>query len=564
MNLPMKEMVSIYCKNTRTAREYPAGTSLLDIYNDMKDEINTPHPVVSARVNNVMEDLNFRVYRPKDVQFIDLTHASGMRVYVRTLAMILTDAVLRIFPDAELRVEHSISKGYFCSIKKADNEVITDREVMLIKNEMKEIIRENFPIVKKERQTKEVVQLFERHGMKEKAFLLETLGLPYSSYYKLDSTIDFYNGVLLPSTSYIYLFDLLRYYDGLLLRIPSRENPDVLEEAILQPKLFEVFKEYTEWNKITGTSNVGQLNLMIRDNVEGGGSTLIKVAEALHEKKLAEIADSIVSREKVKVVLVSGPSSSGKTTFSKRLSVQLMVNKRKPTTISLDNYYVERENSPRDKNGDYDYESLYALDLELFATQLEQILNGEEVKLPTYDFRAGEKKYLGNTLKLGENDILIIEGIHALNAELIKNVPREEIFGVYVSALTTVSLDGHNWIPTTDTRLLRRIIRDHKYRGTSAKDTIARWQSVRNGEDKWIFPYQENADAMFNSALLFELAVLKRYAEPVLMEVLRIDDEYAEAYRLLQFLRFFTPIDDSEVPPNSLLREFLGGSSFQY
>ena len=563
MSLAMKEQVSIYCKNTNTYRDYPVGTSLLEIYNDMKAEIGSKFLVVSARVNNRMEDLNFRIYRPKDIQFIDLTHASGMRVYVRTLAMALTNAVARLFPDAEIRVEHSISKGYFCSLSGLGKE-ITDREVMQIKNEMIDIIDENFPIIKKEKQTKEVVNLFERYGMKEKSFLLETLGMPYSSYYKLDGIVDFYNGVMLPSTNYIYLFDLLRYYDGLLLRIPSRQNPEVLEEAILQPKLFEVFKEYTEWNKITGTSNVGQLNQMIKNKLYGGGSSLIKIAEALHEKKIARIADSIVSKGNIRVVLVSGPSSSGKTTFSKRLAVQLVVNKRKPVTLSLDNYYVEREQSPRDKNGEYDYESLYALDLELFATQLEQILNGEEVQLPTYDFVAGKKKYLGNTLKLGKDDILIIEGIHALNNELTKNVAREEIFGVYVSALTTVSLDGHNWIPTTDTRLLRRIVRDNQYRGTTAKATIARWQSVRDGEEKWIFPYQENADVMFNSALLFEFSVLKRHAEPVLQEVLRIDDEYAEACRLLQFLRFFTPIEDAEIPPNSLLREFLGGSSFKY
>ncbi len=560
--LPIKEMVSIYCKNTDTYRDYPAGISLLEIYNDMKAEINAKHLVVSARVNNRMEDLNFRVYRPKDVQFIDLTHASGMRVYVRTLAMILTDAVARLYPEAEIRVEHSISKGYFCSLSKLGKE-ITDREVMLIKNEMIDIINENFPIIKKEKQSKEVVKLFERYGMKEKSFLLETLGMPYSSYYKMDGVIDFYNGVLLPSTNYIYLFDVLRYYDGLLLRIPNRANPDELEEAVLQPKLFEVFKEYTKWNKITGTANVGQLNTMIRDKIYGGASTLIKVAEALHEKKIAEIADKIVNRGNVRVVMVSGPSSSGKTTFSKRLAVQLMVNKRRPITLSLDNYFKEREDSPRDSNGEYDYESLYALDLDLLSTQLEQILNGEEVQLPTYDFVSGRKKYLGNTLKIEDDTILVIEGIHALNTELMKNVPRDEIYGVYVSALTTVALDSHNWIPTTDTRLLRRIIRDHKYRGSNAKNTIARWQSVRDGEEKWIFPYQENADVMFNSALLFELAVLKRYAEPVLMEVLRIDDEYAEAYRLLQFLRFFTPIEDTEIPPNSVLREFVGGSSFR-
>lgn len=401
--------------------------------------------------------------------------------------------------------------------------------------------------------------------MNDKVRLLETSGSLYTYYYMLGDTVDYYYGNLLPSTGYIKLFDIVKYYDGLLLRIPNKENPDVLEEVVKQEKMLDVFKEYLNWSYIMGLNNAGDFNLACE---EGHATDLINVAEALQEKKIAQIADTIFHRgengDRVKLILISGPSSSGKTTFSKRLSIQLMTNGLKPFPISLDNYFVDREETPLDENGNYDYESLYALDLELFNQQLQALLRGEEVELPRFNFSLGKKEYKGDKLKIEDNTILILEGIHALNPELTPHIPDEKKFKIYVSALTTISLDDHNWIPTTDNRLLRRIIRDFNYRGYSARETISRWPSVRAGEDKWIFPYQENADVMFNSALLFEFAVLRLHAEPILMGVPRNCPEYCEAYRLLKFIKYFVPVQDKEIPPTSLLREFLGGSSFKY
>ena len=554
-------MLQIYCKNNNSTREFPEGSSLLDIYNGFN--LAMPYGPVSAKVNNKVESLDFRVYYNKDIEFLDITSSSGMRTYVRSLFFILVKAVEELYPQGSISLEHPISKGYFCKLH-IDRTIGLD-DVQRIKQKMQEIIAADIPYTRTESHTEEVVRLFEKRGMMDKARLLDTYGQLYSYYYQLGDTVDCYYSSLVPSTGYIRLFDIVKYYDGLLLRIPSRENPTKLEEVVKQEKMLEVFREYHRWNQILGISTVGDLNVACN---HGHATDLINVSEALQEKKIAQIADEITHRnqdgKRVKLVLISGPSSSGKTTFSKRLSIQLMTNGLKPYPISLDDYFVNRNDTPLDENGKHDFESLYAVDLPFFEEQLTILLNGGEVELPRYNFTTGKREMSGKKLRIDEHMILIIEGIHALNPALTPHIPNENKYKVYVSALTTILLDNHNYIPTTDNRLLRRIIRDYKYRNYSAEETIARWPSVRAGEEKWIFPYQENADAMFNSALLFELAVLKDYVEPVLRKVPNRCPEYSEAHRLLRFLNYFVSVQDKELPPTSLLREFLGGSSFQY
>lgn len=554
-------MLQIYCKNNNSTREFPEGSSLLDIYNGFN--LAMPYGPVSAKVNNKVESLDFRVYYNKDIEFLDITSSSGMRTYVRSLFFILVKAVEELYPQGSISLEHPISKGYFCKLH-IDRTIGLD-DVQRIKQKMQEIIAADIPYTRTESHTEEVVRLFEKRGMMDKARLLDTYGQLYSYYYQLGDTVDCYYSSLVPSTGYIHLFDIVKYYDGLLLRIPNRENPTKLEEVVKQEKMLEVFQEYHRWNQILGISTVGDLNVACN---HGHATDLINVSEALQEKKIAQIADEITHRnqdgQRVKLVLISGPSSSGKTTFSKRLSIQLMTNGLKPYPISLDDYFVNRNDTPLDENGKHDFESLYAVDLPFFEEQLSTLLNGGEVELPRYNFTTGKREMSGKKLRIDEHMILIIEGIHALNPALTPHIPNENKYKVYVSALTTILLDNHNYIPTTDNRLLRRIIRDYKYRSYSAEETIARWPSVRAGEEKWIFPYQENADAMFNSALLFELAVLKDYVEPVLRKVPNRCPEYSEAHRLLRFLNYFVSVQDKELPPTSLLREFLGGSSFQY
>lgn len=554
-------MLQIYCKNNNSTREFPEGSSLLDIYNGYN--LAMPYGPVSAKVNNKVESLDFRVYYNKDIEFLDIANSSGMRTYVRSLFFILVKAVEELYPQGSISLEHPISKGYFCKLH-IDRTIGLD-DVQRIKQKMQEIIAADIPYTRTESHTEEVVRLFEKRGMMDKARLLDTYGQLYSYYYQLGDTVDCYYSSLVPSTGYIRLFDIVKYYDGLLLRIPSRENPTKLEEVVKQEKMLEVFQEYHRWNQILGISTVGDLNVACN---HGHATDLINVSEALQEKKIAQIADEITHRnqdgKRVKLVLISGPSSSGKTTFSKRLSIQLMTNGLKPYPISLDDYFVNRNDTPLDENGKHDFESLYAVDLPFFEEQLTTLLNGGEVELPRYNFTTGKREMSGKKLRIDEHMILIIEGIHALNPALTPHIPNENKYKVYVSALTTILLDNHNYIPTTDNRLLRRIIRDYKYRNYSAEETIARWPSVRAGEEKWIFPYQENADAMFNSALLFELAVLKDYVEPVLRKVPNRCPEYSEAHRLLRFLNYFVSVQDKELPPTSLLREFLGGSSFQY
>lgn len=554
-------MLQIYCKNLNKSKKFPIGITLLDIYSGFN--LDLPYGPVSAKVNNKVESLTFRLYNNKDVEFQNIQSSSGMRTYVRSLCFILCKAVEDLYPNGSIALEHPVSKGYYCQLK-LDRSIGLD-DVQRIKQRMKEIIAEDLPFERYEKHTTEVVELFRQKGMMDKVQLLETSGNLYSYYYTLGNTIDYYYGSLLPSTGYIHLFDLVKYYDGLLLQIPNRENPEKLEEVLKQEKMLEVLKEYRRWNQILGIGTVGDFNKACN---AGYATDLINVSEALQEKRISQIADEIFNRgqkgQPVKLILISGPSSSGKTTFSKRLSVQLMANGLKPYPISLDDYFVDRVDTPKDENGNYDYESLYALDLDFFNQQLQALLNGEEVELPRFNFTTGVREMSGKHLKVDDNMILILEGIHALNPELTPHIPNESKFKIYVSALTTILLDDHNYIPTTDNRLLRRIIRDYKYRGYSAEETISRWPSVRAGEEKWIFPYQENADVMFNSALLFELAIIKDYAEPILRKVPNNRPEYSEAYRLRKFLEYFVPLQDKELPPTSLLREFLGGSSFRY
>ncbi len=554
-----QKTVTVYCRNNKQYKDYPLGTSLQEIYQDMN--IQLPFQVVAARVNYKVESLNFLIYKPKDIEFIDATTSSGMRVYERSLCMVLAKAVEDLYPGATLRIEHPISNGDYCDIDFPEGE-LTEEHIAALRARMHEIVAEDLPIVEEEKQTSFVTKLFRERQQMDKVFLLETLGNAYTRYFRIGDFYDYYNSVLVPSTGYLRVFELQSFYGGILLQMPSKQNPDALNAFVPQPKLFEVFKEFLHWNKIMGLSNVGDFNVMARTrNIY----ELIKISEALHEKKIAQIADMIQKRlPKSRFVMISGPSSSGKTTFSKRLSIQLMAAGVRPLVLSLDNYFVNRKDTPLDEHGEWDFENLYAIDLELFNKQLKQLLNGEEVEVPFYNFEIGERQYRGDKLHLGDNSVLLIEGIHALNPELSHEIPDDMKFCVYVSTLTTISLDNHNRLTTTDTRLLRRIVRDYKFRNYDARETLSRWPSVRRGEEKWIFPYQEYADVMFNSALLFELSVLRKHAEPILSDVPQYCEQYTEAHRLLKLLRYFVPIYDHEIPPTSLLREFLGGSSFIY
>lgn len=553
----MKELLQIYCKNNGMTVEVGHGANLMEVYE--KSNLQLPYGPTSARVNNVVEGLTFRLYHNMDVEFLDVTSSSGLRTYFRSLCFVLCKAVADLFPEGQIVLRNPVSNGHYCDLKIGRE--VTEAEVGRIRERMQEIVDARIPYHRMEVQTDKAVRLFRQLGMNDKAVLLETSGSLYTYYYTLGDAVDYYYGSLLPHTGYLGLWDVVKYSDGLLLRYPEQESPDNLGEMIQQDKMLEVFKEHNRWHDIMGVRTVGDIN---KACLKGHATELIHVSEALQEKKIARIADEIHQRGKVKLVLISGPSSSGKTTFSKRLSVQLMTCGLRPRTLSLDDYFVNREDTPRDEKGEYDYESLYALDLPFFNGQLQALLKGDEVELPRFNFTTGRREFNGNKMRLEENTVLIMEGIHALNPELTPFIPEENKYRVYVSALTTIRLDNHNYIPTTDNRLLRRIIRDYKYRNYSAEETISRWASVRRGEEKWIFPYQENADAMFNSALLFELAVLKEHALPILNRVPQNCIEYSEAYRLRRFLEYFVPVQDKDLPPTSLLREFLGGSSFNY
>ena len=555
----MSETITIYCKNNNTYKDVPIGSSLLDIYTAVGAPLR--YRPMNAQVNNKTESLNFRCWQPKDIEFIDYTQLSGLRTYVRSLCHIFSKAVYDIWPTATLNLEHPVSKGYYCVIHNGKN--IDLETIEKIKKRMWELIDADLPFLHKSVRTVDAAVLFRERGMNDKARLIETAGLPYTSYYELEGYINFFYGCLTPSTGYIQLFDLEPYMDGVLLRIPKQTDPMELQPVIKQDKMFEAYKEHLTLQRTVGLDNVGDLNLAIE---KGRSQDIIFVSEAMQEKQVAKIAEKIADgyKEGIRIVLISGPSSSGKTTFCKRLQVQLTTNLLHPVGISLDDYFLNREDTPKDEHGEYDFESLYALDLPYFNKDLKKLLSGEEIELPSFNFESGRRIFKGKKLKLRENSILVIEGIHALNPELTEFIDDKYKYRVYVSVLTSISLDNHNWIPTTDNRLLRRIIRDYRFRGYSAEDTINRWPSVRRGEDKWIFPYQENADAMCNSAMLYELAALRKYAEPILAQVPESNKANAEAYRLLRFLRYFNYIPTEELPGTSLLREFLGGGSFKY
>ena len=553
----MKQVIQIRCKNNKKSQKVEIGSTLFDIFSAF--DLKMTHGPVSARVNNKVEGMHYRVYNSKDVEFLDMTSSSGSRAYTRTLFFVLCKAVQDIYPATDVVIDIPVSNGFYVDIRLG--RPVVDEDVNIIRRRMQEIIDARMPIRRFTVPTEEAVALFQEKGDIEKVKLLKTSGSIYTTYYKIGDYVDYYYGTLLTNTSQLYLFGLEKYYDGMLLRIPSLKNPDVLGEMTRQDKMFEIFKEHHRWQSILGIRTVGDFNQAIDAN---HATDIINISEALQEKKIAMIAEEIASRKGVKLVLLAGPSSSGKTTSCKRLSIQLAVNGLKPLQISLDDYFVDREKTPKDASGEYDYESIYALDLDLINEQFNALFRGEEVELPKYDFQSGKSKKSGNKLKMNDNNVLVVEGIHALNPELTAHIPQEQIFRVYASALTTILLDNHNYIPTTDNRLLRRIIRDYKYRGVSAQETIHRWPSVRAGENKWIFPFQENADAMLNTAMLYELAVIKMQAEPLLQQVPENCEEYAEAYRLLKFLKYFKGIPYNNLPPTSLLREFLGGSSFHY
>ena len=553
----MKQKIQIRCKNNKKSQKVEIGSTLFDVFSSF--DLKMTHGPVSARVNNKVEGMHYRVYNSKDVEFLDMNSASGSRAYTRTLFFVLCKAVQDIYPNTDVVIDIPVSNGFYVDIRLG--RPVVDEDVNILRRRMQEIIDSKMPIRRFTVPTEVAIALFQEKGDVEKVKLLRTSGSIYTTYYKIGEYVDYYYGTLLTNTSQLYLFGLEKYYDGMLLRIPSVSNPDELGEMTRQDKMFDIFKEHHRWQEILGIRTVGDFNQAID---AGHATDIINISEALQEKKLAKIAEEIASREGVKLVLLAGPSSSGKTTSCKRLSIQLAVNGLKPLQISRDDYFVDRDKTPKDENGEFDFESIYALNLDLLNEQFNALFRGEEVELPKYDFPSGKSVKSGKKLKLEPNNVLVVEGIHALNPELTAHVPEEQIFRVYASALTTILLDNHNYIPTTDNRLLRRIIRDYKYRGVSAQETIRRWPSVRAGENRWIFPFQENADAMLNTAMLYELSVLKMQAEPLLQQVPENCEEFAEAYRLLKFLKYFKGIPYNNLPPTSLLREFLGGSSFHY
>ena len=553
----MEQKIKIHIRNNGKTVEVPLGSNLEEVYS--LSGLQMEHGPVSAHVNNKVEGMHYRAYKQKEVEFLDITSSSGSRAYTRSLFFVLCKAAHDIFTPCKVAIDIPVSNGYYVNLN--IGRPVTLEDAGAIRRRMQEIIDAALPIHRHETTTEEAIQLFDGLHNRSKVKLLKSTGRLFTTYYDIDGYVDYYYGSLLTNTSQIYLFGVEKYYDGLLLRLPSREHPNELGEMTHQDKMFGIFKEHHQWQDILGLRTIGDLNEVIS---KGYSSMLIQISEALQEKKIAKIADEIAQRKGIKLVLIAGPSSSGKTTTCKRLSVQLAVNGIMPVGISLDDYFLDRDKTPHDEKGDYDFENLHALNLPLLNEQLTALFRGDEIELPRYDFPTGTSQKSGKKLRLHDNEILVVEGIHALNPELTSQIPDEQIFRVYASALTTILLDNHNYIPTTDNRLLRRIIRDNKYRGVNARETIRRWPSVRAGENKWIFPFQENADAMFNSAMLFELAVIKSQAEPLLEQVPENCPEYAEAYRLLKFLRYIKPIPETQIPPTSLLREFLGGSSFEY
>ena len=559
-------MLHIRCKNNNVTKSFPEGTSLFDVYQEFADEIKLPFPVVSAKVNNVSQGLKFRLYQNRDVEFLDAREGSGHRVYVRSLCFVLYKATQDLFPGSKLFIEHTISRGYYCNFKKKSGEPLTDNDIERIRDRMKEIISLDLPFRRTEATTEEALRVFADRGFSDKVKLIETSGQIYTDYYTLGDTVDYYYGPLVPSAGYLKVWGLERCYDGLLLRVPDWNNPSVLAEKVDMPKTYEMFAEKTRWDIIMRLSNAGDVNKAV---LKGHGSELIQVSEALQEKKIVQIAEEIDrlyhSDEKpVRLVLITGPSSSGKTTFCKRLSVQLLACGLRPMSFSTDDYFVNRVDTPKLPNGDYDFDNIETVEYSLLEDHLLRLMKGERVEVPEYNFTTGKREWNGKRLKLSNDTVLILEGIHALNPLLTKKIDDSLKYKIYISALTSVSLDDHNWIPVRDNRLLRRVIRDYNKGAFTARETIAQWPNVCKAEDQWIFPYQETADVMFNSALNIEFAVLRTHAELILATVPKNCPEYAEAHRLLKFIRYFIPVSDKEIPPTSIMREFVGGSSFKY
>ena len=559
-------MLQIRCKNNNVTKSFPEGTSLLDIYQEFADEIKLPYPVVSAKVNNASQGLKFRVFQNRDVEFLDARQGSGHRVYVRSLCFLLYKATQDVFPGSKLFIEHTISRGYYCNFKKKGNEVLTESDVELICNRMQEIVNLDMPFRRTEATNEEAIRVFADRGFSDKVKLLETSGQIYSDYYTLGDTADYYYGPLVPSAGYLKVFGLEPYHDGMLLRVPDWNDPTRLAEKVDMPKTYEMFAEKTRWDIIMRLSNAGDVNKAI---LKGHASELIQVSEALQEKKIVQIAEDIERRfhaeeNPIRLVLITGPSSSGKTTFCKRLSIQLLACGLRPLSFSTDDYFVNRVDTPKLPNGDYDFDNIEAVDYHLLEDHLTRLMKGERVEVPEYNFSTGKREWNGKKLKLAGDTVLIIEGIHALNPLLTQQIDDSLKYKVYISALTSISLDDHKWIPVHDNRLLRRIIRDYNKGAFTAQETIAQWKNVCEAEDKWIFPYQETADVMFNSALNIEFAVLRTHAEIILSSVPKNCPEYSEAHRLLKFIHYFLPVSDKEIPPTSIMREFLGGSSFKY
>ena len=559
-------MLQIRCKNNNVTKSFPEGTSLLDVYQEFADDIKLPYPVIAAKVNNVSQGLKFRLFQNRDVEFMDAREGSGHRCYVRSLSFVLYKATQDLFPGSKLFIEHSLARGYYCNFKKKNGEPLTDDDVEQLKQRMQEVIDLDMPFRRTEATNEEAIRVFSERGFSDKVKLLETSGQIYSDYYTLGDTVDYYYGPLVPSAGYLKVWGLERYEQGLLLRVPDWNDPSRVAEKVAQPKTFEMFAEKTRWDIIMRLSNAGDVNKAI---MRGHASELIQVSEALQEKKIVQIAEEIDRRfhqekDPVRLVLITGPSSSGKTTFCKRLSVQLLACGLRPLSFSTDDYFVNRVDTPKLPNGDYDFDNIETVEYRLLQDHLQRLMQGERVEIPEYNFVTGKREWNGKKLKLGSDTVLIIEGIHALNPLLTEKLPNSLKYKIYISALTSISLDDHNWIPVRDNRLLRRIIRDYNKGAYTAQQTIAQWKNVLDAEDQWIFPYQETADVMFNSALNIEFAVLRTHAEIILSSVPKNCPEYSEAHRLLKFIHFFLPVSDKEIPPTSIMREFVGGSSFKY
>ena len=562
----LRIMLQIRCKNNNITKSFPEGTSLLEVYQDYAEELKMPFPVVSAKVNNTSQGLKFRLFQNRDVEFLDAREGSGRRVYVRSLCFVLYKATADLFPASRLFIEHPLSGGFYCNFKKKNGQPLTDDDVKALQQRMQEIIDLDMPFRRTEATTDEALRVFKDRHFSDKVQLLETCGQIYSDYYTLGDTVDYYYGPLLPSAGYLKVWGLERCHDGLLLRVPDKNNPLQLAERIEMPRTFEVFAEKVHWDVIMRLSTAGDVNQAV---INGHASELIQVSEALQEKKIVKIAEEIDTRfhrkeKPLRLVLITGPSSSGKSTFCKRLSIQLLACGLRPLSFSTDDYFVNRVDTPLLPNGQYDFDNVETVDCQLLSDHLQRLMKGETVEVPEYNFVTGRREYNGKKLCLTDDSVLIIEGIHALNPRLTQGVDDSLKFRIYISALTSISLDAHNWIPTQDNRLLRRIIRDYNKGAYTAQETISQWRNVCEAEDQWIAPFQETADVMFNSALNIEFAVLRPHAELILAAVPRNCPEYAEAHRLLKFLHYFIPISDREIPPTSIMREFVGGSSFKY